>query len=172
MHRYLTTPCVVLYLVVEEPTAAEATSSQARKRKNDSQLVFPVPLHERGIELTFAETGLDTTFMMAQMNAFIQLDGNRIPTFQLRWDLEQWLAFPFELKEKYRYFSYQFFFYFTYFEFNNSVHCKIYSREGPSPVPQCWPSPKMKQKCPLGEIPCLPNFIKTGKLFENSSQTE
>ncbi|KAI5716611.1 hypothetical protein M8J76_009357 [Diaphorina citri] len=69
---------------LEEPTAAEATSSQARKRKNDSQLVFPVPLHERGIELTFAETGLDTTFMMAQMNAFIQLDGNRIPTFQLR----------------------------------------------------------------------------------------
>ncbi|XP_046663141.1 neurexin-4 isoform X3 [Homalodisca vitripennis] len=44
----------------------------------------PVPLEHRGIELTFAETGHHKVFMMAKNNAFIQLDGNRIPTFQLR----------------------------------------------------------------------------------------
>nr|XP_018912970.1 PREDICTED: neurexin-3 isoform X1 [Bemisia tabaci]XP_018912971.1 PREDICTED: neurexin-3 isoform X1 [Bemisia tabaci]XP_018912972.1 PREDICTED: neurexin-3 isoform X1 [Bemisia tabaci] len=43
-----------------------------------------VPLQDRGAELTFYETGDQKVFMMAKSNAFIQLDGNRIPTFQLR----------------------------------------------------------------------------------------
>jgi hypothetical protein len=45
----------------------------------------PVPLTERGEELTFSETGHSKTFMFARNNAFIQLDSNQIPTFQLRW---------------------------------------------------------------------------------------
>jgi len=44
----------------------------------------PVPLDKRGEELTFAETGHHRVFMFAKSNTFIQLDGNRIPTFQLR----------------------------------------------------------------------------------------
>ncbi|XP_065204178.1 axotactin isoform X2 [Planococcus citri] len=39
---------------------------------------------DRGVELTFAETGKITVFMMVRGNAFIQLDGEAIPTFQLR----------------------------------------------------------------------------------------
>jgi hypothetical protein len=44
----------------------------------------PVPIDKRGEELTFAETGHHKVFMFAKSNTFIQLDGNRIPTFQLR----------------------------------------------------------------------------------------
>ena len=44
----------------------------------------PVPRDKRGEELTFAETGHHRVFMFAKSNTFIQLDGNRIPTFQLR----------------------------------------------------------------------------------------
>jgi hypothetical protein len=44
----------------------------------------PVPLDKRGEELTFEETGHYKVFMFAKSNTFIQLDGNRIPTFQLR----------------------------------------------------------------------------------------
>lgn len=39
---------------------------------------------DRGVQLTFAETGHDNVFMMVRGNAFIQLDGEAIPTFQLR----------------------------------------------------------------------------------------
>ena len=35
-------------------------------------------------ELTFMESGYEKTFMFAQSNTFIQLDGNGIKTFQLR----------------------------------------------------------------------------------------
>lgn len=35
-------------------------------------------------ELTFMETGHEKTFMFAQSNTFIQLDGPGIKTFQLR----------------------------------------------------------------------------------------
>jgi hypothetical protein len=44
----------------------------------------PVPLNKRGEELTFKETGHHKVFMFATSNTFIQLDGNQIPTFQLR----------------------------------------------------------------------------------------
>ena len=43
-----------------------------------------VPISERGEELTFPDTGYQKTFMFARSNAFIQLDSNQIPTFQLR----------------------------------------------------------------------------------------
>lgn len=52
--------------------------------KFGSSTMAPIAPDERGAELTFAETGYYTVFMMAKNNAFIQLDGNRIPTFQLR----------------------------------------------------------------------------------------
>nr|CAD7256084.1 unnamed protein product [Timema shepardi] len=56
----------------------------------------PVPLAERGEELTFAETGHHKVFMFAHSNTFIQLDGNRIPTFQLRLCRE--ISFQFRTK--------------------------------------------------------------------------
>ncbi|XP_071052100.1 axotactin isoform X2 [Onthophagus taurus] len=43
-----------------------------------------VPKENRGPELTFQETGNETTFMFAQANTFIQIDGDIIQTFQLR----------------------------------------------------------------------------------------
>lgn len=44
----------------------------------------PVPIEQRGPELTFAETGQDKTFVFAKNNTFIQMDGDIIQTFQLR----------------------------------------------------------------------------------------
>ncbi|XP_060534792.1 axotactin [Cylas formicarius] len=43
-----------------------------------------VPKDQRGPKLTFQETGKDNTFMFAQSNTFIQIDGDIIQTFQLR----------------------------------------------------------------------------------------
>ncbi|KAB0796088.1 hypothetical protein PPYR_10149 [Photinus pyralis] len=43
-----------------------------------------VPLQNRGPRLTFQETGEGNTFMFAQSNTFIQIDGDVIQTFQLR----------------------------------------------------------------------------------------
>ncbi|XP_047111390.1 neurexin-4 isoform X1 [Schistocerca piceifrons] len=44
----------------------------------------PVPINQRGPELTFEETGHHKVFMFAKRNTYIQLDGNHIPNFQLR----------------------------------------------------------------------------------------
>uniref|UniRef100_A0A1A9W4Q6 BPTI/Kunitz inhibitor domain-containing protein n=1 Tax=Glossina brevipalpis TaxID=37001 RepID=A0A1A9W4Q6_9MUSC len=44
----------------------------------------PIPFEKRGPELTFAETGQEKTFVFAQNNTFIQIDGDIIQTFQLR----------------------------------------------------------------------------------------
>ncbi|KAL9910678.1 axotactin isoform 3-T7 [Glossina fuscipes fuscipes] len=44
----------------------------------------PIPFEQRGPELTFAETGQEKTFVFAQNNTFIQIDGDIIQTFQLR----------------------------------------------------------------------------------------
>ncbi|XP_017768097.1 PREDICTED: uncharacterized protein LOC108556443 [Nicrophorus vespilloides] len=44
----------------------------------------PVPTRDRGPQLTFLETGHQNTFMFAQSNTFIQIDGDIIQTFQLR----------------------------------------------------------------------------------------
>ncbi|XP_018318790.1 contactin-associated protein like 5-1 [Agrilus planipennis] len=43
-----------------------------------------LPLEDRGSRLTFLETGRQNTFMFAQSNTFIQIDGDVIQTFQLR----------------------------------------------------------------------------------------
>ncbi|XP_050531839.1 axotactin isoform X2 [Daktulosphaira vitifoliae] len=55
-----------------------------QKYEFDTFTLAPIAFDDRGAELTFAESGYHTVFMMAKNNAFIQLDGNRIPTFQLR----------------------------------------------------------------------------------------
>ncbi|XP_020291708.1 uncharacterized protein LOC109858643 isoform X3 [Pseudomyrmex gracilis] len=56
----------------------------------------PVPRHQRGMELTFMETGYEKTFMFAQSNTFIQLDGPGIKPFQLRLCRE--ISFKFRTK--------------------------------------------------------------------------
>ncbi|XP_070161529.1 axotactin isoform X5 [Polyergus mexicanus] len=56
----------------------------------------PVPRHQRGKELTFMESGHEKTFMFAQSNTFIQLDGSGITTFQLRLCRE--ISFKFRTK--------------------------------------------------------------------------
>ncbi|XP_008214115.1 uncharacterized protein LOC100115644 isoform X3 [Nasonia vitripennis] len=56
----------------------------------------PVPKHKRGKELTFMESGYEKTFMFAQSNTFIQLDGPGIKTFQLRLCRE--ISFKFRTK--------------------------------------------------------------------------
>ncbi|XP_011501704.1 PREDICTED: uncharacterized protein LOC105365286 [Ceratosolen solmsi marchali] len=56
----------------------------------------PVPRHKRGKELTFMESGYEKTFMFAQSNTFIQLDGPGIKTFQLRLCRE--ISFKFRTK--------------------------------------------------------------------------
>ncbi|KAK0082695.1 hypothetical protein PV325_009995 [Microctonus aethiopoides] len=56
----------------------------------------PVPKDKRGKELTFMESGHEKTFMFAQSNTFIQLDGNGIKTFQLRLCRE--ISFQFRTK--------------------------------------------------------------------------
>ncbi|XP_068148497.1 LOW QUALITY PROTEIN: axotactin [Drosophila tropicalis] len=49
-----------------------------------SEGTTPVPIEQRGPELTFAETGQGKTFVFAKNNTFIQMDGDIIQTFQLR----------------------------------------------------------------------------------------
>ncbi|XP_043284971.1 uncharacterized protein axo isoform X2 [Venturia canescens] len=56
----------------------------------------PIPKHKRGKELTFMESGHEKTFMFAQSNTFIQLDGSGIKTFQLRLCRE--ISFQFRTK--------------------------------------------------------------------------
>lgn len=59
--------------------------SDTRSLSNNQDLdLTPVPKEERGPELTFQETGQQKTFMFAQSNTFIQIDGDIIQTFQLR----------------------------------------------------------------------------------------
>ncbi|KAF7277454.1 hypothetical protein GWI33_007243 [Rhynchophorus ferrugineus] len=49
-----------------------------------SQNSSVIPKEKRGPKLTFQETGSENTFMFAQSNTFIQIDGDIIQTFQLR----------------------------------------------------------------------------------------
>ncbi|XP_068984202.1 axotactin isoform X5 [Bombus flavifrons] len=56
----------------------------------------PVPKYKRGKELTFMESGYEKTFMFAQSNTFIQLDGSGIKPFQLRLCRE--ISFKFRTK--------------------------------------------------------------------------
>ncbi|CAH0547877.1 unnamed protein product [Brassicogethes aeneus] len=52
--------------------------------KSQFNATSSIPKDERGSHLTFQETGKTTTFMFAQSNTFIQIDGDIIQTFQLR----------------------------------------------------------------------------------------
>ncbi|XP_076293920.1 axotactin isoform X4 [Lasioglossum baleicum] len=56
----------------------------------------PVPRYNRGKELSFMESGYEKTFMFAQSNTFIQLDGPGIKLFQLRLCRE--ISFKFRTK--------------------------------------------------------------------------
>lgn len=53
----------------------------------------PIPPSDRDRFLTFAETGHHTTFMFAKDNTFIQLDGDVIQRFQLRYVQENFKYF-------------------------------------------------------------------------------
>ncbi|ENN70546.1 hypothetical protein YQE_12721, partial [Dendroctonus ponderosae] len=54
------------------------------KNETAVQNVSVIPKEKRGPKLTFQETGTENTFMFAQSNTFIQIDGDIIQTFQLR----------------------------------------------------------------------------------------
>ncbi|KMR03921.1 contactin-associated 2 [Lasius niger] len=85
-------------------TSATTTSSPPPTTSSTPRPTFtppkptkpPVPRHQRGKELTFMESGHEKTFMFAQSNTFIQLDGSGITTFQLRLCRE--LSFKFRTK--------------------------------------------------------------------------
>ncbi|XP_012223178.1 axotactin isoform X2 [Linepithema humile] len=78
-------------------TPPPTTSSTSRPTfKPPEPTKPPVPKHQRGKELTFMETGYEKTFMFAQSNTFIQLDGPGIKTFQLRLCRE--ISFKFRTK--------------------------------------------------------------------------
>lgn len=64
--------------------------------KDSNRSTPPLPFDQRGSELTFEETGHDKTFMFAQNNTFIQMDGEIIQTFQLRLCRE--ISFQFRTK--------------------------------------------------------------------------
>lgn len=66
-------------LVTEPPSTTTGTSVISTIPKGS-----PVPNELRGSELTFEETGHEKTFLFAQNNTFIQMDGDLIQTFQLR----------------------------------------------------------------------------------------
>lgn len=59
----------------------DATTTTATTKVSYEQ---PVPTELRGSELTFEETGYEKTFLFADNNTFIQMDGDLIQTFQLR----------------------------------------------------------------------------------------
>lgn len=65
----------------KQPTTAATALSASNAGGTGEQ---PVPNELRGPELTFEETGHEKTFLFAQNNTFIQMDGELIQTFQLR----------------------------------------------------------------------------------------
>ncbi|KAM7357468.1 axotactin isoform 3-T7 [Cochliomyia hominivorax] len=76
-----------LQTTTREPSTTESSLPQSPYTLSptfgDSE-TSPVPFEERGPELTFAETGQEKTFVFAENNTFIQIDGDIIQTFQLR----------------------------------------------------------------------------------------
>lgn len=65
-------------------TSNKNEKSRIRANAAAKTSTVKLPIGDRGVELTFAETGHIKVFMMVRGNAFIQLDGDAIPTFQLR----------------------------------------------------------------------------------------
>ncbi|XP_075160242.1 axotactin isoform X2 [Haematobia irritans] len=76
-----------LQTTTREPSTTESSVAQPSYTLSpaygDSE-TSPVPFEQRGPELTFAETGQEKTFVFAENNTFIQIDGDIIQTFQLR----------------------------------------------------------------------------------------
>ena len=76
-----------LQTTTREPSTTESALPQLpytfSPAYGDSE-TSPVPFEQRGPELTFAETGKEKTFVFAENNTFIQIDGDIIQTFQLR----------------------------------------------------------------------------------------
>lgn len=77
--------------VTQQPPASPTTQSPVSDGATPA-----FPFEERGSELTFEETGHEKTFMFAQNNTFIQIDGETIQTFQLRLCRE--ISFQFRTK--------------------------------------------------------------------------
>ncbi|KAJ9577003.1 hypothetical protein L9F63_006440, partial [Diploptera punctata] len=90
--------------IIEKQTTSTVTPTPTSPTTTRPRITFvptvptppPVPLDKRGRELTFEETGHSKVFMFAKSNTFIQLDGNRIPSFQLRLCRE--ISFQFRTK--------------------------------------------------------------------------
>lgn len=66
-------------LITELPTTTQPAPVISQIPLDES-----VPYELRGPDLTFEETGHEKTFLFAQNNTFIQMDGDIIQTFQLR----------------------------------------------------------------------------------------
>ncbi|XP_076275482.1 axotactin isoform X2 [Rhynchophorus ferrugineus] len=67
-----------------ESLCMERCFPSAEQNVTASQNSSVIPKEKRGPKLTFQETGSENTFMFAQSNTFIQIDGDIIQTFQLR----------------------------------------------------------------------------------------
>lgn len=66
-------------------TSIQTTERTDRVERDSGETsTLSIPTEQRGYELTFRETGQETTFLFAQNNTFIQMDGDVIQTFQLR----------------------------------------------------------------------------------------
>ncbi|XP_073839835.1 axotactin isoform X2 [Musca autumnalis] len=76
-----------LQTTTREPSTTESSFVPPSYTQSPSYGEFetsPIPFEQRGPELTFAETGQEKTFVFAENNTFIQIDGDIIQTFQLR----------------------------------------------------------------------------------------
>lgn len=74
-----------LQTTTKDPLITEATTTiQPTPVISQIPLDESVPYELRGPDLTFEETGHEKTFLFAQNNTFIQMDGDLIQTFQLR----------------------------------------------------------------------------------------
>lgn len=77
-------PAAVTEAPLLTTTFGSAAAAAAASGSTDIPRDQPVPNDLRGSELTFEETGHEKTFLFAQDNTFIQMDGDLIQTFQLR----------------------------------------------------------------------------------------
>lgn len=69
------------------PATTPASVDQTPKADVSGESSAVEQYENRGAELTFAETGEEKTFLFAKNNTFIQVDGDIIQTFQLRFVL-------------------------------------------------------------------------------------
>ena len=82
---FLDTLPTYLKTTTKDPLVTELpTTTPSQSVISQIPLDQPVPNELRSSELTFEETGHEKTFLFAQNNTFIQMDGDLIQTFQLR----------------------------------------------------------------------------------------